>query len=298
MTKRIGLIDIGTLANLSGVNASTIRTWEARYGALSPQKSTTGRRLYDATEVERLIVIGRLVEQGFKISTLAQLALDELRALKDRTTATMAEGGAVSGFAGLNDAIGAYDADRFRRLVAYVLAEVEPVAAVEQVLLPILHRMGDLWTCGDLDIGLEHTLTAIIRHELTTRLDGLRVVSRKPTIGFATLPGERHELGALMGAYLAATLLHRIVYFGADLPVEDLARSAERQNVALMVISCPRFDADKAAALARLDTTLPDAVPVWVGCADPEGIASQVPARAAGIASFSGLVGWLSARFG
>jgi transposase-like protein len=70
---------IGAVARLTGVSADTLRVWERRYGAVSPQRSAHGGRLYSPDDVARLRLMKQLVEAGDAISTVATLGLDVLR---------------------------------------------------------------------------------------------------------------------------------------------------------------------------------------------------------------------------
>src|SRR3954447_7391253 len=55
---------IGAVGRLLGITPSTIRTWEDRYGLVSPQRSPGGRRLYSRDEVERLRFVKMKVDEG------------------------------------------------------------------------------------------------------------------------------------------------------------------------------------------------------------------------------------------
>lgn len=69
------------MAALSGVPVSTLRVWEARYGAFSPAKSQGRHRLYDDTDVLRAGLMRQLTEAGHAISTVAHLDAAALSAL-------------------------------------------------------------------------------------------------------------------------------------------------------------------------------------------------------------------------
>jgi DNA-binding transcriptional MerR regulator len=57
---------IGAVARLLDLTPGTIRTWEERYGVLSPQRSSGGRRLYSRDEVEWLRFVKMKVEEGMQ----------------------------------------------------------------------------------------------------------------------------------------------------------------------------------------------------------------------------------------
>ncbi len=70
---------IGTVATLTGLDPHTIRAWERRYGAVKPDRSEKGRRVYGDEQVERLQLLKALVDCGEAIGSIAHLAEDTLR---------------------------------------------------------------------------------------------------------------------------------------------------------------------------------------------------------------------------
>jgi len=74
-----GHFNIAAVAELTGIPAETLRTWERRYGVVTPERTAGGQRRYSNEEVDRLSIIAQLVESGSRISTLARLDVGELR---------------------------------------------------------------------------------------------------------------------------------------------------------------------------------------------------------------------------
>jgi DNA-binding transcriptional MerR regulator len=72
------LIPIGAVAKATGINASTLRIWEHRYGVPKPHRTDGGARRYAPTEVKRLKIIKALVDVGHKPSNLSSMTIDEL----------------------------------------------------------------------------------------------------------------------------------------------------------------------------------------------------------------------------
>jgi DNA-binding transcriptional MerR regulator len=52
---------IGEVAQMAGVKTSVLRFWESEFGFLSPEKSTTGQRLYSKNEVDLVLQVRRLL---------------------------------------------------------------------------------------------------------------------------------------------------------------------------------------------------------------------------------------------
>ena len=61
LTDRTGLYPIGTVADLTGVNAITLRAWERRYGLFEPVRKGSGHRLYTQEHIDLITrVVGML----------------------------------------------------------------------------------------------------------------------------------------------------------------------------------------------------------------------------------------------
>lgn len=73
-----GAYRIGAVARLTGISPDTLRIWERRYEIVNPQRTPKGGRLYSQQDVTRLTMIKTLVDQGYAISTVANLPLEEL----------------------------------------------------------------------------------------------------------------------------------------------------------------------------------------------------------------------------
>ena len=71
----------GVAARLAGLPVETLRVWERRYGVCDTRRSAHGQRLYSEAQVGRLSLIKQLVDHGHPIGSLAQLELDQLRAM-------------------------------------------------------------------------------------------------------------------------------------------------------------------------------------------------------------------------
>jgi DNA-binding transcriptional MerR regulator len=60
---------IGEVARIAGVKPYVVRYWESEFGALRPEKSSTGQRLYRRQDVQKLLDIKRLLHQeGYTIA--------------------------------------------------------------------------------------------------------------------------------------------------------------------------------------------------------------------------------------
>ncbi len=74
------IYSIGVVARLLGTSPGTIRTWEDRYGVVSPQRSAGGRRLYSRDEVERLRFVKTKIDEGIQPADAHRLLAERIEA--------------------------------------------------------------------------------------------------------------------------------------------------------------------------------------------------------------------------
>jgi len=81
---------IGAVAKLSGVPVTTLRVWEIRYAAFTPNKSTGQHRLYSSADALKAGQLKQLCDAGHGISAIANLDAASLGRLlaQQRASAT------------------------------------------------------------------------------------------------------------------------------------------------------------------------------------------------------------------
>jgi methanogenic corrinoid protein MtbC1 len=268
---------IQTVSRRTGLTPDVIRAWERRYGAVEPSRSATRRRLYTDADVQRLLMLRRATLAGRRIGEVARLPLDELTRLveEDETAeanAPQAPGptGRESGNVHLTaclDAVKALDHEALESALRFAARELGTDALLEEVLVPLMHGVGDGWKNGSLQIYHEHMATTLIR----SLLDALRSAQLRsfggPEIVVATPAGENHELGAMMAALIAAAEGWRVSYLGPDLPGSELAAAVELKQAKVVALSVvhPREPEKVHAELRRLREALPSNVTILVG---------------------------------
>lgn len=71
----------GTVARLARMPVATLRIWEQRYRAVQPATAPSGHRLYAPGDVERVILLRQLTDQGHGIGAIAGLSTQQLQNL-------------------------------------------------------------------------------------------------------------------------------------------------------------------------------------------------------------------------
>lgn len=248
---------IHSVARLTGIPAATLRAWERRYHLIAPDRTPKGYRLYTDEDVARLARIKALVDGGLKIGE----AVDVVRRTDPSllpADATRPEEVAAARDA-LRDALLAMDRPAAR--AAYErLAFVAPMRRVDEVLLPLMREVGDLWEAGAASVAQEHFASAFVREKMAAAMEELPG-GDGPEAVCAGPPGEAHELGLLGAALHLASAGWRVVYLGANVPLDDLRRVLHQRRPALVcasLVSSRGPDAFRAFAEALRQVAPPE----------------------------------------
>lgn len=263
---------IGTLARLTGITTHALRVWERRYGALAPERTPGGARLYGDEDVKRLRLVKKLLERGYTISAIATLDVPALERLLPAAEPALAapvpaavENRARRVIDELLAGVTELDLDRASRALVQATNSFSPHDLVTQVLAPALDEIGARWESGDICIASEHAASAMLRTQLGALLAAQPVNGMAPVV-CTTPAGEQHELGALLAAVVIAMHGRRAIYLGANLPAEQIAEAARLSkagSVALSVVGLTPEDARKQ--VEDLCKVLPASVVILVG---------------------------------
>ena len=283
---------IRAVAQMTGLSLDTLRAWERRYGVVTPQRDERGR-VYDDRDVERLKRLAHLVDHGHAIGALAALSSAALDQLVDNA-APVARGHtpAVVDLAPLVRAMKLYDLAVIESVLNRHAVLLPPDTLIFGVVLPVLRETGARWEAGTIRPAQEHLVSAIIRSVLGGMLRTMpRPADGKPLV-FTTLTGERHELGLLCGAVLAAHAGRAVTYLGPDLPAADVVHAVTARHASTLVVSATVADASTVREIRGLRRLDPD-VSLWVGGPGRARLRRELGTRARVIETleqFAGLV--------
>jgi MerR family transcriptional regulator, light-induced transcriptional regulator len=274
---------IRVVVRRTGLNASVLRAWERRYGAVVPGRSEGGQRLYSEEDIRKLTLLREVVEAGHSIGQVAGLSLADLRTLARQEAgweAGLSLGGGgdeleapgrdrgLRGF--LEGAVGAVDAmdvAALDRILDRAALALTPVEVVDDLMIPLLNRIGLLWERGEVSAASEHVASASVRRFLDSLLRTLVPHQEGPVLMVGTPAGHRHEFGALLAGVVAATEGYRVVLLGPDLPATEIAEAARRKGAELVALSAihPVGEPGLAQELEALREALPSDVDIVVG---------------------------------
>jgi methanogenic corrinoid protein MtbC1 len=291
----------------TGLTPDLLRAWEKRYGAVSPSRSSGGQRHYTDADIERLLLLVRATKAGRQIGQVAPLRNEELTAViesderAERINAVPPpDGPAVESF--LSTALIAvenFDGQRLEQTLRSAALRLSADDVLDQVIGPLLFTVGSLWHQGLLLPANEHLATATVRRVLGW-LSELAVPSTDaPVMVVGTPANQLHELGAMLAATTASSNGWRVVYLGANLPADELARAARYAKADALAISLvyPTDDATIPGELRRLRAELPKGTALVVGGSGASAYAETLREIEADVVpSLAAMRGWLRRR--
>ena len=112
--------------------------------------------------------------------------------------------------------------------------------------MPVLAQVGDDWHRGPARIAHEHLMSSTMRNILGSFLRLYARPEASPRLLFATLAGERHEIGTLGAAMLAASSGLGVAYLGPDLPAREIVESVRPAGAQVLVLGLTATSAGKA----------------------------------------------------
>jgi methanogenic corrinoid protein MtbC1 len=187
--------------------------------------------------VARLRRLRQATERGHPIGRIAELAEDQLSALLADASERQNRAAANAFVRRILEAAASFRPGECERALTLAISLLPPDQLIEDVLEPALVQVGERWHTGEFSIAQERLVSACVRRHVGLVIDAYERLSRGPTIVFATLPGEAHELGLLMSALLAASKGFRCQYLGPDLPAHELAQYANQVNAVAIAVS-------------------------------------------------------------
>jgi MerR family transcriptional regulator, light-induced transcriptional regulator len=232
-----GTLRIGEFARRVGVSPELLRAWESRYGLLQPIRTEGGFRLYTSEDAERVERMKRALDEGLSAAQAARRAL---------TPEPPGDAGLDRARERLLAAAHAYDEAAVHSVLDEAFAGFILETVLRELILPALREIGAEWERGELEIGQEHFATTLIRERLLA-LSRHWGRGAGPLAVLACAPHELHDIGLIAFGLVLRSHGWRILYLGANTPVETVAKAAPAMKSQLVVV-------------ASMDSALLDAV--------------------------------------
>jgi DNA-binding transcriptional MerR regulator len=273
-------MNIQAVARLTGLNEHTIRAWEKRYQAITPERADSGRRTYSLVETQRLQLLASLVRRGHSIGTIASLSNEELRNLlqslqpespQQSQQKLRAPGGIDPATQAIITSLHRFELDAMVPQLAKAALRLDIRSFVYGVALPLMREVGLQVDSGKLLIAQEHALSIMLRDQLGQMLKLLNSDNQEGRrIALATPGGDIHEFGIILSGILAAENGWSVQYLGPNLPPEELAQACRKLAVEVALLGTTPIPTEELKMpwsdyLRTLDAQLPSTVSLWIG---------------------------------
>jgi MerR family transcriptional regulator, light-induced transcriptional regulator len=264
-------INMKAVVQMTGINENTLRAWERRYQLVEPARSPDGRRLYSRKDIEKLMLVWELVQNGHLVGNLAQLSLTQLKKMSvshleapESASSSSAEDVHLEAIV---VALKRFDLDRIHQCLQQAKFELSPKAIITNLILPLLRNVGMSVLQSEMSIAQEHLLSSLLRDYLGNIYQSLSPYDYKSRpngkkILITTREGDMHEFGILLAAILARIHGHETYYLGPNMPAADLAEACRHFEIDTVVLGMAALPEEKEIIsptefLGLLDESIP-----------------------------------------
>lgn len=225
---------IQTVAEMTGIPASTLRAWERRYGVPSPERTSAAYRLYSEADVALLRRMKQLTDSGVApAEAVLLLRSDEPEAPAVDPTQSAFDFAHTRMLA----AVERYDAPALRLEASRACYLGRATDVYEGVLAPTMRAVGEGWLEGRISVAQEHLASEVL---LGLARDLNRLVQPEaelPLAMLACVEGELHSMPLYGLALRMASWQVRSEILGASTPPDALADAADALAPKLVALS-------------------------------------------------------------
>lgn len=237
------LFPIRILSDKTTVGTSTLRAWERRYGLLTPERTPKGHRLYSESDVKRVHKILDLLDDGHSLPVIADMLAanknyesDEATSeekLISQETSTVWVTFVESTLVATRD----FNVERMDAIYNEATSLYPIDLVIARLIEPVLNNLGTGWIeHPERGIAEEHFYTSWLKNRIGARFQHSYSHAKGTRIVCACLPGSFHEVGLLLFALSALARGYRVLYFGADLPLNQLSYITQRSAAKAVVL--------------------------------------------------------------
>jgi DNA-binding transcriptional MerR regulator len=278
---------IRAVSKITGIAVDTLRAWERRYQAVTPNRGDRGR-VYSDADVQRLLLIQGALDRGHAIGQVAALQNAELQnLLRDPLAPSRSSRSNTSQNAvpreldSLMAAIESFDYGQINEELNRLALLLSPAGLVYEVVLPVMKLAGENWENGTFPIAQEHMFSACVRSLLGSLVRLQRPANGAPRLLFTTPAHEMHEFGILSAALLAVAQDFPVAYLGPSLPARETLLAAAGCDPQAVVLGIMQTNVTPAmcADLQQIASELPEDIELWMGGSGAVNAANGIARR-------------------
>ncbi len=216
---------IKDLESLSGIKSHTIRIWEKRYNLLEPERTLTNIRTYKLSDLQKLLNVTLLINNGYKISKIAQYSSGTITEFVANIIADRSTKDQNHAINSLKIAMMNFDQNLFLETYNAQMEETDFQSVFYETFLPLLHEIGLLWQTDTINPSHEHFIYNLIKQKILLNIElvqsNIKQTNDETFVLF--LPeNEIHELGLLFLNYEIVRHGFKAIYLGQSIQLESL----------------------------------------------------------------------------
>ncbi len=257
---------IGRIERETGITKDVLRMWERRYAFPNPIRSASGERVYSTQDLERLLLVKRLMDIGHRPGRLMKVSNEQLRAMlvTPADAKTHHHGDEVSCIISY---LATNQLEALSQRFDYWIMRYGMEAFMLSLLPELMVAIGNRWQVGDISVYQEHIVSEILQNKLRQPLPFLAGHDQAPTVLLATLPEEQHGLGLLVCDVLLRLEGVRPINAGVQLPVNSIVQAATANKVNILCLSLSEVTnvSTSTQQLIELTKSLPRSTRIVLG---------------------------------
>ncbi|MDP2253645.1 MAG: MerR family transcriptional regulator, partial [Thiobacillus sp.] len=160
-----------------------------------------------------------------------------------------------------------HDSEALQRQFYRELAKRGLAGFVQDIVAPLIVRVGEAWSRNELGVFEEHLFSQHLEKMFRTVLANMSPQRGSPRVLLTTLSGEEHTLGLLMVEALMVVEDVYPVLLGPQTPIDEILRAAQLKQVDAVCLSFSSAYSSTLAAqgLRDLRQMLPAGIELWAG---------------------------------
>lgn len=212
---------IKDIEEITGVKAHTLRIWEKRYDIVKPERTKTNIRYYTEDHLKYILNITLLNKNGFKISQIADMTVEEIKTHTSRLSNTeehLEDQLDVLTFAVIN-----MDDIAVNVILDKYISDFGFEKTMDLLINPFLEKLSALWVTGSVKSVHESFISEILRQRASTEIQKLKPADQnKAKIMLYLGESEKQELSMIFLQYILRSKGLNVVLVGFDLSIKDV----------------------------------------------------------------------------
>ena len=242
---------------LTGIKSHTLRVWEKRYDILKPERTDSNIRYYSDAEVRKLLNITILLNNGYRISKINDLSEEDFHEQVLDLGSKFSEK-YEDDVNSLIISMLELDETAFNYIFQQNILSNGLMSTMTNLIYPFLNQIGMLWATNKAIPFQEHFISNLIRQKIIAEIDDIIISDvDAPKIVMFLSEKEDHEIGLLLGYFIAKKMGWKVYYLGQNVPLDNIAKLVEMTGAKIVfsVFTASKKEKYFKKFIADADTT-------------------------------------------